>query len=172
MDYGVKLVVEATGTFRDPVAPVDAKNGSVRGHLEGGAEKVIVSAPFKLSSKSALSLKDIVTVVMGINEQEYDHSKHHIISGASCTTTCLAHMVKPLLEFFGSEKIISASMDTVHSSTGTQAVLDRLPKTGATDLRKFLDEHNFPYTYRESEGGHTWANWRLYLSELAPLLFK
>jgi len=135
-DYGVKLVVEATGKFRDPAVPADAKNGSVRGHLEAGAEKVIVSAPFKLSSKGALSVNDIVTVVMGINEQEYDHTKHHIISGASCTTTCLAHMVKPLLEFFGSEKIISASMDTVHSATGTQAVLDRLPKTGATDLRK------------------------------------
>ena len=73
---------------------------------------------------------------MGINEEEYDHAKHQVVSGASCTTTCLAHMVKPLLDYFGPEKIISASMDTIHSCTGTQEVLDRLPKAGATDLRK------------------------------------
>jgi len=135
-DYGVKMVVEATGKFTTPTVPSDAKEGSVRGHLEGGAEKVIVSAPFKLKDKNAPVPDDIVTLVMGINEDEYVHSKHHIISGASCTTTCLAHMVKPLLDFFGEEKIISASMDTIHAATGTQAVLDRLPKAGATDLRK------------------------------------
>ncbi|NWF76890.1 MAG: glyceraldehyde-3-phosphate dehydrogenase [Nitrospirae bacterium] len=135
-DYGVKVVVEATGKFTNPVADADVKEGSVRGHLEGGAEKVLVSAPFKIKEKNIPMPGDIITVVMGINEQEYDHSKHHIISGASCTTTCLAHMVKPLLDYFGSEKIISASMDTIHAATGTQAVLDRLPKAGATDLRK------------------------------------
>lgn len=135
-DYGVKVVVEATGKFTNPVADADVKEGSARGHLEGGAEKVIVSAPFKIKEKNIPMPGDIITVVMGINEQEYNHSKHHIISGASCTTTCLAHMVKPLLDYFGSEKIISASMDTIHAATGTQAVLDRLPKAGATDLRK------------------------------------
>ncbi len=59
-----------------------------------------------------------------------------MVSGASCTTTCLAHMVKPLLNFFGPKKILSASMATVHAMTGSQQVLDRLPKTGASDLRK------------------------------------
>ncbi len=135
-DYGVKLVVEATGKFTNPIASADAKEGSVRGHLEAGVEKVMVSAPFKIKEKNVSMPGDAITLVMGINEQEYDHTKHHIISGASCTTTCLAHMVKPLLDYFGSEKIISASMDTIHAATGTQAVLDRLPKAGATDLRK------------------------------------
>jgi glyceraldehyde 3-phosphate dehydrogenase len=135
-DYGVKVVVEATGKFTNPTAPADVKEGSARGHLEAGAEKVMVSAPFKIKEKNIPMPGDAITAVMGINEQEYDHSKHHIISGASCTTTCLAHMVKPLLDYFGSEKIISASMDTIHSCTGTQEVLDRLPKAGATDLRK------------------------------------
>ncbi len=135
-EYGVKVVVEATGKFTNPLTPPDSKEGSVRGHLEAGAEKVIVSAPFKIKEKDTSLPDDIVTVVMGINEQDYNHTKHRIISGASCTTTCLAHMVKPLIDYFGPEKIISASMDTIHAATGTQAVLDRLPKAGATDLRK------------------------------------
>ena len=135
-EHGVKIVVEATGKFTNPTVPFDAAEGSVRGHLESGAEKVLISAPFKVKDRNIPMPSDIVTVVMGINEEEYDHTKHHIISGASCTTTCLAHMVKPLLDYFGAEKIISASMDTIHSCTGTQEVLDRLPKAGATDLRK------------------------------------
>ena len=135
-DFGAKVVVEATGKFSNPTVPFDATEGSVRGHLEAGAEKVLVSAPFKVKAKNIPMPSDIVTVVMGINEQEYDHMKHQIVSGASCTTTCLAHMVKPLLDYFGQEKIISASMDTIHSCTGSQEVLDRLPKAGAADLRK------------------------------------
>ena len=134
--YGVKMVVEATGKFTNPVIPPDAKEGSVRGHLEAGAEKVIVSAPFKIREKDPSMPEDIVTVVTGINDEEYDHTKHHIVSAASCTTTCLAYMIKPLLDYFGPEKILSASMATVHAATGTQEVLDRLPKAGATDLRK------------------------------------
>jgi glyceraldehyde 3-phosphate dehydrogenase len=104
--------------------------------LEAGAEKVIVSAPFKIREKDPSMPEDIVTVVTGINDEEYDHTKHHIVSAASCTTTCLAYMIKPLLDYFGPEKILSASMATVHAATGTQEVLDRLPKAGATDLRK------------------------------------
>jgi glyceraldehyde 3-phosphate dehydrogenase len=104
--------------------------------LEAGAEKVIVSAPFKIRETDPSMPEDIVTVVTGINDEEYDHSKHHIVSAASCTTTCLAYMIKPLLDYFGPEKILSASMATVHAATGTQEVLDRLPKAGATDLRK------------------------------------
>ncbi|HZV46810.1 MAG TPA: glyceraldehyde 3-phosphate dehydrogenase NAD-binding domain-containing protein [Thermodesulfovibrionales bacterium] len=135
-EYGAKVVVEATGRFTNPTVPFDASEGSVRGHLEAGAEKVVISAPFKVKDKNIPMPSDIITVVMGINEEEYNHAKHQIISGASCTTTCLAHMVKPLMDYFGPGKIISASMDTIHSSTGTQEVLDRLPKAGATDLRK------------------------------------
>jgi glyceraldehyde 3-phosphate dehydrogenase len=73
---------------------------------------------------------------MGINENDYDPRRHKVISNASCTTTCLAHMMKPLINAFGPKKIMSASMATVHAATGSQEVLDRLPKTGNTDLRK------------------------------------
>ena len=136
VDYGVKVVIEATGKYTNPFISPDVKEGSVRGHLEAGAEKIIISAPFKIKEKDLSMPDDITTIVMGINEEEYDYNKHTIISGASCTTTCLAHMVKPLLDYFGVEKILSASMATVHAVTGSQEVLDRLPKAGATDLRK------------------------------------
>ncbi len=135
-DLGVKLVVDTTGRFIDPVLPGDAPNGSVRGHLSGGAEKVIVSAPFKIGTEGLSMPEDAVTTVMGINENDYDPRRHRIVSNASCTTTCLAHMMKPLIHVFGAGKILSASMATIHSATGSQQVLDRLPKTGAGDLRK------------------------------------
>jgi len=80
--------------------------------------------------------EDAVTTVMGINDSDYDPRRHRIISNASCTTNCLAHMMKPLLNHFGPKKILSASMATIHAATGSQEVLDRLPKTGAGDLRK------------------------------------
>ncbi len=73
---------------------------------------------------------------MGINDKDYDPVRHAVISNASCTTTCLAHMIKPLLDYFGVERVLSASMATVHAATGSQQVLDRLPKTKAKDLRK------------------------------------
>jgi glyceraldehyde 3-phosphate dehydrogenase len=73
---------------------------------------------------------------MGINANDYDPRRHRIISNASCTTTCLAHMMKPLINAFGAKRILSASMATIHAATGSQQVLDRLPKTGKTDLRK------------------------------------
>ncbi len=135
-EHGAKVVVEATGKFKDPATPHDAKEGAARGHLESGAEKVIVSAPFKLREKGIQMPVDATTVVIGINDDQYDNSKHHIISAASCTTTCLAYMIKPLLDYFGTKKILNASMATVHAATGTQEVLDRLPGTGASDLRK------------------------------------
>jgi len=135
-DYGVRVVVEATGKFVDPTLPPDAKEGSVLGHREAGAEKVVVSAPFKMKNKGTPIPEDATTVVMGINEGAYDKTKHHIISAASCTTTCLAHMVKPLLDHFGPKNILSVFMATAHASTGSQAVLDRLPKPGSSDLRK------------------------------------
>ncbi|MBU2548523.1 MAG: glyceraldehyde-3-phosphate dehydrogenase, partial [Proteobacteria bacterium] len=133
---GVKLVVETTGQFLDPTLPADSPKGSCLGHIEAGADKVVVSAPFKIKDKSAQMPEYAVTTVMGINPQDYHPRKHKVISGASCTTTCLAHMVKPLLDHFGAKRIMTASMDTIHAVTSSQSVLDRLPKAGATDLRK------------------------------------
>ncbi len=135
-DNKVKLVVDTTGKFKDPTVPADDPKGSVRGHLEAGAEKVIVSAPFKIKDKGHPMPEDAITTVMGINDNDYDPRIHKIISNASCTTTCLAHMMKPLLNIFGPRTILSASMSTIHAATGSQQVLDRLPKEGASDLRK------------------------------------
>ena len=132
----VKLVVDATGKYLDPTLAPDSANGSVRGHLEAGAEKVIVSAPFKIGREEMKMPEDVVTTVMGINENSYDPRRHRIISNASCTTTCLAHMMKPLLNTFGYKRILSASMATVHAATGSQQVLDKLPGAGKIDLRK------------------------------------
>lgn len=135
-DQGVRLVVDTTGQFLDPTLEPNHTGGALRGHLAAGAEKVIVSAPFKFKDKGTAAPEDTVTTVMGINETDYDPRRHKVISNASCTTTCLAHMVKPLINAFGPKKIMSASMATVHAATGSQEVLDRLPKTGKSDLRK------------------------------------
>jgi glyceraldehyde 3-phosphate dehydrogenase len=133
---GVHLVVDTTGAFLDPSLPAAHPGGSVRGHLESGANKVIISAPFKIKDKGKPMPEDAVTTVMGVNTDSYDPRVHRIVSNASCTTTCLAHMMKPLIQFFGPKKILSASMATIHASTGSQQVLDRLPSAGKTDLRK------------------------------------
>ena len=138
--HGVRLVVDTTGKFLDPTLPPEHPGGSIRGHLAAGADKVIVSAPFKLKDTKA-DLKgavpeDAVTTVMGINTNDYDARRHRIVSNASCTTSCLAHMIKPLIDFYGPKKILSASMATVHAATGSQAVLDRLPGANKKDLRK------------------------------------
>ena len=135
-EQDVGLVVDTTGQFLDPSSGMDHPQGTARGHLASGADKVIVSAPFKLKNEGAAMPEDAVTTVMGINDNDYDPRRHRIISNASCTTTCLAHMMKPLIHAFGSKKIMSASMATVHAATGSQQVLDRLPKAGKTDLRK------------------------------------
>ncbi len=135
-EHNVKLVVDTTGVFRDPTVPADDPKGALRGHLEAGASKVVLSAPFKLKDKSKPMPDDAVTTVMGINEDDYIPEKHNLVSAASCTTTCLSYMVKPLLDYFGASRILSASMVTVHAATGSQVVLDRLPKAGAKDLRK------------------------------------
>lgn len=137
---GVRLVLDTTGRFLDPTLPYDHPNGATRGHLEAGAEKVVVSAPFKIKDIGADLENDMpedtITTVMGINENDYDPKKHKIISNASCSTTCLAHMMKPLLNAFGYKRILSASMATVHAATGSQMVLDRLPQNKTRDLRK------------------------------------
>jgi len=132
----VRLVVDTTGAFKDPTADPNEGKGSVRGHLMAGAEKVMVSAPFKIQAKGLDMPEDAVTMVMGINDDEYDPAKHNVISAASCTTTCLSYMIKPLLDHFGAGRMLSASMVTVHAATGSQEVLDRLPAAGASDLRK------------------------------------
>ncbi|MCP4719158.1 MAG: glyceraldehyde-3-phosphate dehydrogenase, partial [Desulfobacteraceae bacterium] len=134
-DHGVNIVVDTTGQFLDPNLSADDPKGSIRGHLEAGAQKVVASAPFKLK-QGAVMPEDAVTTVMGVNDKDYDPVRHVLISNASCTTTCLSHMVKPLLDAFGIERVLSASMATIHAATGSQQVLDRLPKTGAVDLRK------------------------------------
>jgi len=97
---------------------------------------VMLSAPFKIKSKGIDMPDDAVTAVMGINDEDYDPARHSLISAASCTTTGLSYMIKPLMEAVGVENFLSASMVTVHAATGSQQVLDRLPKTGAADLRK------------------------------------
>jgi len=133
---GVDVVVESTGQFTDPTQPADAPGGAARGHLAAGARKVIASAPFKIKDKSASMPEDALTTVMGINDSAYDPARHNIISNASCTTNCLAYMIKPLLDYFGLDRILTASMATVHAITGSQLVLDRAPKAGAADLRR------------------------------------
>jgi glyceraldehyde 3-phosphate dehydrogenase len=101
---GAQVVVESTGKF------TDAKDASK--HLRGSVKKVIISAPAK---------NEDLTVVLGVNDAAYDPAKHHVISNASCTTNCLAPVVKVLHEQFGIEK---GSMTTIHSYTNDQNVLD------------------------------------------------
>ncbi len=133
---GVPLVVDTTGKFLDPTVLPDDKKGSIQGHLQAGAQKVIASAPYKIKDKALKMPADAITMVMGINDDQYNPKQHRMVSGASCTTTCLAFMVKPLLDFFGADKILTASMVTVHAATGSQEVLDRLPDAKTKDLRK------------------------------------
>lgn len=132
----VRLVVDSTGAFRDPTADADNAGGALRGHLQAGAEKVILSAPYKIKAKGIDIPVDSVTTVMGINDDIYNPTQHSMISAASCTTTCLSYMIKPLIDHFGAGRLLSASMVTIHAATGSQQVLDRLPGAGATDLRK------------------------------------
>ncbi len=103
-DLGVDIVIECTGFFR--------KREDAEKHIQAGAKKVILSAPGK---------SEMFTTVLGVNEKEYDPDKHHVISNASCTTNCLAPMVKVLDEGFGIE---SGLMTTIHSVTNDQRILD------------------------------------------------
>ena len=102
---GVDLVIESTGFFTDA--------DKARAHIDGGgARKVIISAPAK---------GEDVTVVLGVNDDAYDPSKHNVISNASCTTNCLATAVKPIVEGLG---WVSGFMTTIHSYTNDQNILD------------------------------------------------
>lgn len=107
-DAGVDIVLEGTGVFRDPT-----KTPGPQSHLEGGAKKVILTAPGKGG--------DVLTLVLGVNDDEYDASKHHIVSNASCTTNCLAPFTKVVNDNFG---IVKGLMTTIHSYTTSQKLLD------------------------------------------------
>ena len=131
---GVRLVIDCTGTFLDPSLPEDHERGSIRGHLAGGALHVIVSAPFKNSGTNLPP--DSEMLLHGINHLNFNPETHRIISAASCTTTALSHMMKPLLEREETSRILTASMSTVHAATNTQTILDSVPKAGSKDMRK------------------------------------
>jgi glyceraldehyde 3-phosphate dehydrogenase len=103
-DFGVDYVVESTGLFAD--------SEKALAHIEAGAKKVVISAPAKGNVK---------TIVMGVNEHEYDPSQDHIVSNASCTTNCLAPFAKVILDRFG---IVKGLMTTVHAYTNDQRILD------------------------------------------------
>lgn len=135
-EQGVRVVVDTTGTFDDPTRPGDAAGGSLRGHIEAGAEKAINSAAFKIKDKSLSMPDDAATLIYGINHEAFDPDHHTVISAASCTTTALAHMIKPLLDNLAASNIMTASMSTVHASTNSQVVLDNVPKADAKDLRR------------------------------------
>ena len=111
-DLGVDVVFESTGLFR--------KRPEAQKHLDAGARKVVITAP---------AVDPDVTLVLGVNEDDYDPASHHIISNASCTTNCVAPVVKVLVDALGFE---SGLMTTVHSYTNDQRILD-LPHK---DLRR------------------------------------
>ncbi|MBI4221003.1 MAG: type I glyceraldehyde-3-phosphate dehydrogenase [Chloroflexi bacterium] len=103
---GAEIVIESTGFFTDAE--------KAKGHLQGGARKVIISAPAK---------GEDLTVVLGVNDAEYDPKKHVVLSNASCTTNCIAPMVKVLHEGFNVERGL---MTTIHSYTNDQQILDKV----------------------------------------------
>jgi glyceraldehyde 3-phosphate dehydrogenase len=135
-DNGVALVVDCTGKFRDPFTDADASAGSLRGHLTAGAAVVIQSSPFKSRRKGVPLPDDAAMLIHGINHYEFDPARHRVLSAASCTTTALAHMMRPLLDRDLTRDMITAGMSTVHAVTNSQPVLDAVPGAGATDLRK------------------------------------
>ncbi|MDP1992815.1 MAG: glyceraldehyde 3-phosphate dehydrogenase NAD-binding domain-containing protein [Syntrophales bacterium] len=135
-NYGVDVVAECTGKYQDPTVASDDKNGSLRGHLASGAKVVINSSPFKIKNKGLPMPDEAVTLIYGINHTAFDYKKHQVISAASCTTTGLAHMIKPLLKNEATSKILTASMSTVHAVTNSQSILDKTPRSGEKDLRK------------------------------------
>src|SRR5436309_1203905 len=103
-DLGVEVVLESTGIFTDAE--------KARAHLDAGAKKVIISAPAK---------GEDITIVLGVNDDRYDPSRHHVISNASCTTNCLAPAAKVVHDAVGIER---ALMNTIHSYTNDQRILD------------------------------------------------
>jgi glyceraldehyde 3-phosphate dehydrogenase len=135
-DNGVSLVVDCTGKFRDPHTEADDPKGALRGHLAAGAKAVVQSSPFKSKREGVPLPADSAILISGINHLDYDPGKHKLVSAASCTTTALAHMLRPLLMRDLTHNMITAGMSTVHAVTSSQPVLDTVPAAGATDLRK------------------------------------
>ncbi len=135
-EYGVTLVVDCTGKFRDPHTDAQDGKGALRGHLAAGARAVLVSSPFKSKVKGVPLPDDSAILIHGINHLDYDPGKHKIVSAASCTTTALAHMMRPLLARDLTRNMITAGMSTVHAVTNSQPILDAVPAASATDLRK------------------------------------
>ncbi len=135
-DQGVSVVVDCTGKFSDPHAEADDPKGALRGHLAAGARAVVQSSPFKSKLKGVPLPEDSAMLIHGINHLDYDPGKHKLVSAASCTTTALAHMMRPLLARDLTRNMITAGMSTVHAVTNSQPVLDAVPSSGASDLRK------------------------------------
>lgn len=135
-NYGADVVVECTGKFHDPSLAADDRKGALKGHLAAGAKVVLDSSAFKIKNKALPMPDDAVTLIYGINHTAFDRRKHRVVSAASCTTTGLAHMIKPLLEHETTSRILTASMSTVHAVTNSQSILDKTPKAGEKDLRK------------------------------------
>jgi glyceraldehyde 3-phosphate dehydrogenase len=111
-DYGVNIVIESTGLFTDAT--------KAAAHLQGGAKKVLISAPAR---------NEDITIVLGVNEDQYNPHRHNIISNASCTTNCIAPVVKVLHQNFGVNKGL---MTTIHAYTNDQRLLDMFHR----DLRR------------------------------------
>jgi glyceraldehyde 3-phosphate dehydrogenase len=111
-DYGVDIVIESTGLF--------TQASKAAAHLQGGAKKVIISAPAK---------EEDISIILGVNEGQYDPAKHRIISNGSCTTNCIAPVIKVLHQNFG---IVHGLMTTVHAYTNDQKILDLFHR----DLRR------------------------------------
>jgi glyceraldehyde 3-phosphate dehydrogenase len=111
-DYGVDIVIESTGLF--------TQASKAASHLQGGAKKVIISAPAK---------EEDISIILGVNEEQYDAAKHRIISNGSCTTNCIAPVIKVLHQNFG---IVHGLMTTIHSYTNDQKILDLFHR----DLRR------------------------------------
>jgi glyceraldehyde 3-phosphate dehydrogenase len=126
-DHGVTLVVDCTGKFRDPHVEAEDSKGALRGHLAAGARAVLLSAPFKSKLKGVPLPDDSCILIHGINHLNYDPAKHKLVSAASCTTTALAHMMRPLLMRDLTRNMITAGMSTVHAVTNSQPVLDAVP---------------------------------------------
>jgi glyceraldehyde 3-phosphate dehydrogenase len=119
-DYGVDIVIESTGLF--------TQASKAAAHLQGGAKKVIISAPAQ---------EEDISIVLGVNEGQYDPAKHRIISNGSCTTNCIAPVVKVLHQNFG---IVHGLMTTIHAYTNDQRILDvfhrdlRRARSAATNI--------------------------------------
>ena len=119
-EYGVDIVIESTGLF--------TQASKAAAHLQGGAKKVVISAPAK---------EEDISVILGVNHEQYDPTKHHIISNGSCTTNCIAPVIKVLHQNFG---VVHGLMTTVHSYTNDQKILDvfhhdlRRARSAATNI--------------------------------------